>query len=95
MAGCRLPLYFEAKVVTTVLLWHPRTRGAVYVFDKWLQPVLRNHEAAIDQSVEEVKARIADSLTRQMQRCVRGTSTRTHTTHTHIHTHTHTQSRRG
>jgi len=63
-----LPLYYEAKLALVLFLWHPRTKGAVYVYDRFLQPVLQAHEARIDAGLEESKARIADSFSRQINR---------------------------
>jgi len=36
-----LPMYSEAKVALVVYLWHPRTQGAVFVYDTFLQPFLQ------------------------------------------------------
>lgn len=63
-----LPLYYEVKLLFVVFLWHPKTKGAVYLFDRFMQPLLRTHEARIDASIEETKARLADSVNRQVNR---------------------------
>jgi receptor expression-enhancing protein 1/2/3/4 len=36
-----LPMYSEAKVALVVYLWHPRTQGAIFVYDTFLQPFLQ------------------------------------------------------
>lgn len=63
-----LPLYYEAKLAFVVGLWHPRVHLASSLYDTHLLPLLRKHEAAIDQAVEETRARIADAAQRQMQK---------------------------
>lgn len=32
-----MPLYYEAKLLFVVWLWHPRTKGAVYLYSHTLQ----------------------------------------------------------
>lgn len=61
-------MYYEAKLAFVVLCWHPRTQGAVYIFDTVVQPLLRTHEARIDQVVEEAKLRVVDSFSSQLNR---------------------------
>lgn len=43
-------------------------QGAAYLYGRFVGPLLRSHEARIDSSLEEFKARLADSTTRQVQR---------------------------
>lgn len=61
-------MYYEAKLVFVVLCWHPRTQGAVYLFEHVVQPLLHSHEARIDQVVEEAKSRMADSVSSHLNR---------------------------
>jgi receptor expression-enhancing protein 1/2/3/4 len=35
-----MPMYSEAKVALVVYLWHPRTQGALFLYDSFLQPFL-------------------------------------------------------
>jgi receptor expression-enhancing protein 1/2/3/4 len=51
-----MPLYYEAKLLFVIWLWHPKSRGAVYLYTHTLQPLLLAHEATIDQKLEEFKA---------------------------------------
>lgn len=57
---CRVPMYYEAKVLFVLYLWHPKTQGAVYLFNGIVQPFLAQNEAAIDQALEEVKTTVVD-----------------------------------
>ncbi|GIL87428.1 hypothetical protein Vretimale_1664 [Volvox reticuliferus] len=58
-----LPLYYEAKLVFVVALWHPRTQAAITLYDNYMSPLLRQHEATIDRLQAETRARIADTVT--------------------------------
>ena len=64
----RLPLYYEAKVVFVILLWHPKVKLAAYLFDQHLRPMLRTHEANIDRSLGSAKTRALDYVSGQYQR---------------------------
>ncbi|PNH07209.1 putative HVA22-like protein g [Tetrabaena socialis] len=61
-----LPLYYEAKLVFVVAMWHPRTHAAATIYDSYLLPFLRQHEATIDRVVAETRARIADTVSSQV-----------------------------
>lgn len=63
-----LPLYYEAKLIAVLFLWHPRTKGAVYVYERFLLPLLQANESRIDSGLEESKAWLADSMNRQLRR---------------------------
>jgi hypothetical protein len=52
-----LPLFYEAKAVAIIALWHPRTRLAAQAYDRFLAPLLRANEA-------RAHARARDPLTR-------------------------------
>ena len=39
-------------------LWHPRTRGALYVYDRFLAPFISAREEKIDDILAEVFARV-------------------------------------
>jgi len=41
-----------------VYLWHPRTRGALYVYDRFLAPFISAREEKIDDILAEVFARV-------------------------------------
>jgi receptor expression-enhancing protein 1/2/3/4 len=55
-----LPMYSEAKVAFVVYLWHPRTQGALYVYDAFVAPFLAKHETAIDRHIDETRVSVGD-----------------------------------
>nr|QDL88556.1 HVA22-like protein g-like isoform X1 [Cymbidium sinense]QDL88557.1 HVA22-like protein g-like isoform X2 [Cymbidium sinense]QDL88558.1 HVA22-like protein g-like isoform X3 [Cymbidium sinense]QDL88559.1 HVA22-like protein g-like isoform X4 [Cymbidium sinense] len=55
-----LPMYSEAKVAFFVYLWYPKTRGATYVYETFLQPYVSSHENEIDRNLLELKTRAGD-----------------------------------
>lgn len=57
-----LPLYHEAKVAFVVYLWHPKSQGALYIYDKFVAPTLSKHEGLIDRKIEETQAKVGDVL---------------------------------
>ncbi|PNW88404.1 hypothetical protein CHLRE_01g027900v5 [Chlamydomonas reinhardtii] len=61
-----LPLYYEAKLLFVVALWHPRTHAAITLYDTYILPLLRQHEATIDRHLSETRARLADAVTSQV-----------------------------
>ena len=56
-----VPLYYEAKLAFVVYLWHPRTRGAMFVYDSMLAPRIAQHEEVIDRTLSEAKAKAGDA----------------------------------
>jgi TB2/DP1, HVA22 family len=67
---CRMPLYYEAKLLFVVWLWHPRSKGAVYLYQHSLQPLLLAHEQTIDRKIEEFKAMGGDFVAGNFSKCV-------------------------
>ncbi|KAG2495582.1 hypothetical protein HYH03_006182 [Edaphochlamys debaryana] len=61
-----MPLYYEAKLVLVVAMWHPRTHVAVTLYDSYVLPLLRQNEANIDRFFVESRARVADAVTSQV-----------------------------
>merc|ERR1711903_368840 len=57
-----LPLYHEAKVAFVVYLWHPKSQGALYIYDKFVGPTLSKHEGSIDRKIEETQAKVGDVI---------------------------------
>jgi receptor expression-enhancing protein 1/2/3/4 len=55
-----IPLYHEAKVAFVVYLWHPKSQGALYIYDKFVAPTLAKHEQLIDRKIEETQAKVGD-----------------------------------
>lgn len=68
MCSSRLPLYYEMKVVFVILLWHPKTKLAAYLFDQHLKPMLSTHEASIDKRLGLAKAKSFDYVNNQFRR---------------------------
>ena len=62
-----LPMYCEAKVGFVVYLWHPRTQGALYVYDAFVAPFLAKHEPDIDRRIDETRASVGDVVVRHSQ----------------------------
>jgi hypothetical protein len=60
-----LPMYSEAKVAFVVYLWHPRTQGALYVYDAFVAPFLAKHETAIDRHIDETRVSVGDVVARR------------------------------
>ncbi|XRB00421.1 receptor expression-enhancing protein [Pycnococcus provasolii] len=52
-----LPLYYEVKVAFVVYLWHPRTQGATFVYDSFIQPTLLHYEYEIDQKLDALTSK--------------------------------------
>ena len=57
-----LPLYHEAKVAFVIYLWHPKSQGALYIYDKFVAPTLSKHEGLIDRKIEETQAKVGDVI---------------------------------
>ncbi|XP_042383645.1 putative HVA22-like protein g [Zingiber officinale] len=55
-----LPFYYGAKLGAFLYLWHPRTKGATFVYETFLAPFIAEHESEIDPSLFEFRARAAD-----------------------------------
>ena len=45
------PPYSEGKLAFVVYLWHPKTEGALYVYETFLAPFIAQHEGDIDRCV--------------------------------------------
>ena len=65
-----LPMYSEAKVAFVVYLWHPRTQGALYVYDAFVAPFLARHETAIDRHIDETRVSVGDVIARRARAAV-------------------------
>ena len=62
-------MYYEAKVLFVLYLWHPKTQGAAYLYSSMLQPFLARNEGAIDQCIEELKIALFDCTASYFQKC--------------------------
>ncbi|KAL4499698.1 hypothetical protein ABPG72_017238 [Tetrahymena utriculariae] len=47
-----IPFYYFFKLAFFVYLFHPKTQGAVIVYDKVVQPLLKKYESDIDQNLK-------------------------------------------
>ena len=45
-----------------VYLWHPKSQGALYIYDKFVAPTLSKHEGLIDRKIEETQAKVGDVI---------------------------------
>ena len=61
--SCRIPLYYEAKVLTVLFLWHPKSRGALYLYDTMFKPWLDSNQRTIDEKITEVQDWVAGHIT--------------------------------
>jgi len=57
-----LPLYYEAKVLFTIYIMVPQTKGAAYLYVSFLQPFLDAHEEEIDHRLNDFKAFIRGTI---------------------------------
>ncbi|XP_078440797.1 putative HVA22-like protein g [Wolffia australiana] len=57
-----LPFYSEAKLAFIIYLWHPRTQGAWYVYNKFVYPFLAVHESGINRKLLEISQRSGEWL---------------------------------
>ena len=65
-----LPMYCEAKVAFVTYLWHPRTQGALYIYDTFVAPFLAKHEPDIDRRIDETRASVGDVVVRNSRGAV-------------------------
>lgn len=57
-----LPLYYEAKVLFTIYIMVPQTKGAAYLYVSFLQPFLDAHETEIDLRLNDFKSFIRGTI---------------------------------
>jgi len=58
----RIPLYYEAKLLFVIWLWHPQTRGAISLYENTVQPLLSHYEPQIDQFIAEGRGMASDAF---------------------------------
>ena len=51
-------------------LWHPRTQGALYIYDTFVAPFLAKHEPDIDRRIDETRASVGDVVVRNSRGAV-------------------------
>ncbi|EAR87858.1 HVA22/TB2/DP1 family protein (macronuclear) [Tetrahymena thermophila SB210] len=52
-----IPFYYFLKLAFFVYLFHPKTLGAVVVYDKVVQPLLKKYESDIDQNINKLASK--------------------------------------
>uniref|UniRef100_A0A1D1XK12 HVA22-like protein n=1 Tax=Anthurium amnicola TaxID=1678845 RepID=A0A1D1XK12_9ARAE len=57
-----LPLYGEVKLAFIIYLWHPRTKGTWYIYNKFIMPCLASNEPRISRKLNEVRTKSGDLL---------------------------------
>lgn len=65
------PFYYETKILFVLWLLSPYTKGASFLYRKFVHPTLMKHEKEIDQYLEKAKN---ESYTRLMRFANRGIS---------------------
>ncbi|KAK4477161.1 hypothetical protein RD792_016374 [Penstemon davidsonii] len=63
-----LPLYGEAKIALVLYLWHPKTRGTVYIYGSFLKLYLVKHEKEIDLKLQKMRNKAGIITTLVMQK---------------------------
>ncbi|MQM21368.1 hypothetical protein Taro_054406, partial [Colocasia esculenta] len=57
-----LPLYGEAKLAFIIYLWHPRTKGTWYIYNRFIMPSLAKHEPYINTRLQQMRTKSGDLL---------------------------------
>ena len=57
-----------AQVAFSVYLWHPRFQGALYVYDRFLAPILVANESRVDHALATTFERVGGDVTRRRRR---------------------------
>eukprot|EP00873_Tetraselmis_striata_P027182 jgi/Tetstr1/447446/TSEL_003705.t1 len=73
-----IPMYYEAKVAFVVYLWHPKTQGALYLYNTLLRPVLTRHEGTIDQQAADAQDWVAGHISNNFNRAMVYVQSRAH-----------------
>lgn len=73
-----LPLYYEAKVLFIIYLWHPKTQGAMNIYNSTVRPFLVSHEATVDQYIQESKTWMSDFLAAHFHRLTQFLQSKAH-----------------
>ena len=64
---CRVPLYYEGKLLFVLWLWQSSSNGASTLYSRVLLPLLKQHESMIDQSLSEAHALVFDYVADAMR----------------------------
>ncbi len=55
-----IPFYFYARPIFFVFLMAPQTKGALFLYNNFVGPLLRNNKEAIQGFIDEIKGSAAD-----------------------------------
>jgi receptor expression-enhancing protein 5/6 len=55
-----IPFYFYLRPIFFVFLMAPQTKGALFLYNNFVGPLLRNNKAAIQNFIDEIKGSAAD-----------------------------------
>ena len=64
---CRVPLYYEGKLLFVLWLWQSSSNGAGTLYSRMVSPLLKQHEGTIDQSLGEAHALVFDYVAEAMR----------------------------
>ncbi|KAJ8899126.1 hypothetical protein K2173_010589 [Erythroxylum novogranatense] len=64
-----MPMYGETKLAFIIYLWHPKTKGTLYIYEALLRPFVAKHETDIDRKFLEYRARAWDFALYYWQNC--------------------------
>jgi receptor expression-enhancing protein 5/6 len=53
-----VPFFSLAKIAFYVFLFHPETKGALLIYNKFLRGLLLKHQAQIDEKIQEVGGKV-------------------------------------
>lgn len=59
-------MYYEAKVLFVLSLWHPATQGSEYLYHTLIEPLLSAQEPHIDAALAESQAWIKTHVTNNL-----------------------------
>lgn len=65
----RIPLYYEAKVLFVLSLWHPATQGSEYLYHTMVEPLLSAQEPHIDAAIADSQRWIKSHVTNNLDGC--------------------------
>lgn len=56
-----IPLYNVLKIAFNVWLWHPKTRGALVIYNNVIKNFLKKYEGVIDDQLEGIKKKVDEA----------------------------------
>mmetsp|Transcript_16796 Transcript_16796/g.46926 ORF Transcript_16796/g.46926 Transcript_16796/m.46926 type:complete len:177 (+) Transcript_16796:575-1105(+) len=73
-----MPLYYEAKVLSVIFLWHPKTQGALYLYATMVQPWMASNQVAIDSNIDSAHTWVAEKISANFNRALSYVQYRAH-----------------